>query len=368
MVCPSSPDIDLAEWGLQLFAPLEGQRFPLNGFLELTERCNLSCVHCYINQPANSQAVRAAELSTQQVKSILDQMAKAGVLFLTMTGGEILLRSDFTEIYQYARRLGILVSLFTNATLITPQLADMFVDWRPSAIEITLYGATQETYERITQIPGSFARSMRGIQMLLDRGLPVTLKSMILKENLHELDALRTLVEDFGVAFRYDGMIWPRLDGSKKPLEHQISLEQMLSIDKKDPERVKEWRKLYHLYEGKLMRAEYVYSCGAGLHSFHIDSYGKMYICTMSRRYAFDILQIGFEKAWEQLGELRKLKRSKETPCQVCTIGALCSQCPGWSNLFYGDDETPVEFVCQLAHIRNKDLLYNTIKVGNEED
>ena len=125
MDCSVLPELDLADWGSEIQKQLKGRRFPLTGMFELTDRCNLNCVHCYINQPAGNQVARSKELTTNQVKNILDQVAAAGCLFLTFTGGEVLLRPDFPEIYLHAKQLGILVSIFTNGTLFSQRVIDL---------------------------------------------------------------------------------------------------------------------------------------------------------------------------------------------------------------------------------------------------
>ena len=279
-------------------------------------------------------------------------MADAGCLFLLLTGGEVLLRPDFAEIYRRARGRGMLVSLFTNATLLTPAIADLLAYSRPQSIEITLYGATQQTYEAVTQVPGSYARCRRGIELLLERGLPLTLKSVLLTTNRHELAEMQTLAEEVGVKFRYDGTLWPRLDGGERPYDHRLSLEEMLALDREDPERRRQWEETAALFGGQLVRAEYVYSCGAGLQTFHVDSAGRMSICTMSRHPSYDLRQMRFEEAWEALGTLRQQRRRLDTACRTCTAGGLCTQCPGWSQAVHGDDETPVAFVCELGRLR----------------
>jgi len=361
MDCSSCPELDLGEWGEMLLAPLEGRRYPLGGTLELTERCNLTCVHCYINQPAGNPAARSRELATAEVRGIVDQMADAGCLFLLLTGGEILLRSDFEEIYRHARGRGMLVSLFTNATLLTPAIADLLAYSRPHSIEVTLYGATPETYEAVTQIRGSYARCRRGIDLLLERGLPLTLKSVLLTTNRHELAAMQALAGELDVKFRYDGTLWPRLDGGEQPYAYRLSLEEVLALDREDTERRQQWTKTAELFSGQLVRTEYVYSCGAGFRTFHIDSAGRMSICTMARRPSYDLLQMRFEDAWEAIGALRQQKRRLDTICRTCTAGGLCTQCPGWSQAVHGDDETPVEYVCKLGRLRAAEFQRSTL-------
>lgn len=346
------PEIDLGEWGEHLVTQLRGRRYPLGATFDLTERCNLACVHCYINQPAGSQVARSRELTTAQVKGILDQMVDAGCLFLCLTGGEPLLRRDFVEIYRYARQRGILVTVFTNGTLVTPQVAEVLAESQPQAVDITLYGATPSTFEAVTQVPGSYARCRRGIELLVSRGLRVTLKSVLLTTNRHELSEMQAFANGLGLKFRYDGLLWPRLDGGEQPYEYRLSVQDLGTLDLEDAERQAAWDKMDDALRGQFVRSTYVYNCGAGIRSFHIDSAGKMSICTMSRRVTYDLLQIPFQEAWERLGDLRKLKRQLDTACPTCTVGALCTQCPGWSQVVHGDDETPVEFVCELGRLR----------------
>jgi radical SAM protein with 4Fe4S-binding SPASM domain len=350
--CPNFPELTFDDWGEELVAPLEGRRYPLSGAFELTERCNLACVHCFINQPAASRQAAVRELTLPQVRNVLDQAAGAGCLFLLLTGGEVMLRPDFPEIYRHARQRGIIATLFTNGTLLTPRIADLLADSRPFSIEITLYGASAEAYERVTQVPGSYARCRRGIELLLDRGLPLTLKSVLLTANRHELPAMRALAEQLGVSFRYDSTLWPRLDGGQQPFEYRLSLQEIIALDREDPERQREWDKTAESCRGRPVRNEYIYSCGAAFRAFQITAAGRLCACTMVRRPAYDLLQGSFQEGWEALSALRSHTRQVDTPCRACTVGSLCTQCPGWSQAVHGDDETPVQFVCELGRLR----------------
>ncbi len=349
-------EVSLAEWGKQLLAPLNGGRYPLGGMVELTERCNLSCVHCYINQPARSQRARQSELSTRDVLALLDDMATAGTLFVAFSGGEVLLRRDFAEIYRGACARGMLVTVMTNATLVTPQIANLLADRPPRMVEVTLYGATTQTYDRVTRTPGSFARCQRGVAMLHERGVPLELKAVLLTINRHELPNLQAWAAKLGTSLRYDGLLWPRLDGGTQPYAYQLPAQELLALDCDDLARSSEWSRLIAWGADREVRTEYVYNCGAGLQTYHIDCAGRMCICTMSRRPSFDLKSMGFAEAWERLGELRCLKRRLDTPCVTCRAGIMCAQCPGWSQAVHGDDETPVDFVCALARLRAERL------------
>ncbi|MDF1521017.1 MAG: radical SAM protein [Brevefilum sp.] len=371
MTCPNIPEIDLGDLGAAIHAQMKGRRYPLSGMMELTDRCDLNCVHCYINQPAGSIQSRSKELSTDQIKDILRQAVEAGTLFMTFTGGEVFLRQDFQEIYTYARRLGLLVTIFTNATLITPRIADLLDEIRPQMVEITLYGATKETYERVTRIPGSYDRCLNGINLLREKGIKFSLKTMLLNSNKHELAQMQAMAEEFGVSLRYDGTLWPRMDRGLAPFKQQIPVEEMITMDFEDPERREEWIRLARDFSGFTGREKYVFSCNGGVQSYHIDSAGNMCFCTMVREPAYSLGEMSFMEAWRKIGELRKLERQLSTPCQTCTLGALCTQCPGWSQAIHGDNESPVEFNCAMAHERKKQvdqfLRYNVLIEENEE-
>src|SRR3954468_8734008 len=168
-------------------------RLPLNGTIEVTRRCPLTCLHCYNNLAMDDAEARARELPFDEHRRLLDDLADAGCLWLLYTGGEIFARRDFLDIYAYAKRKGFLITLFTNGTLITEKIADFLADMRPFTIEITLYGGTKETYEKLTGIPGSYDRCMRGIDLLLERKLPLKLKTVALSINKHEIPLMRQM-------------------------------------------------------------------------------------------------------------------------------------------------------------------------------
>lgn len=365
--CVGCPEITLSELGEELLAQLQGRRYPLGGSLELTERCNLRCVHCYINQPAGSAEAAAREMTLPQVQTVLDKVAGAGCLFLLVTGGEPLLRPDFAEIWRYAKQKGLVLTLFTNGTLLTPRMADFLAEYRPHVIEITLYGATQGTYERVTGVPGSYARCMRAIDLLLERGLRLDLKSVLLRSNRHELEAMRVFAEGLGALFRFDGVLWPRLDGGQAALAERLPPEEVVALDREYPERQWEYKDLIARTGPGQVRGERVYACGAGQRSFHLDCAGQLSVCMMTRRPAYDLLRGSFQEGWEKVlgAELSKV-RTLESPCPTCTVGVLCTQCPGWSQAVHGDDETPVDYVCKMGQLRAAQIASTPIKLDRD--
>jgi radical SAM protein with 4Fe4S-binding SPASM domain len=280
-----------------------------------------------------------------------------GCFWLLYTGGEIFARKDFLEIYTYAKKKGFLITLFTNGTIINEQIADYLVEWPPFAIEITLYGRTRETYEALTAVPGSYDRCLRGIKLLKERGLPLKLKTVATSVNKHEVLSMRQFAEEeLGVHFNCDGQINPRIDCSQSPLAVRLSAEELVALDMSSPKDMSEYRRLARRdleNPPNLSTIDTVYSCGGGMTSFAINAYGEMSICTISQQEKFDVRQPGLNGLWEGvLQHLRARKRTRITKCVECRIQTMCGMCPANGELENGDRESPVEFLCHVAHLR----------------
>jgi radical SAM protein with 4Fe4S-binding SPASM domain len=358
------------DFSLGLHHRVVGQRIPISGAIEVTSRCPLNCAHCYNNLPMNDQEARGRELTYEEHYRILDEITEAGCLWLLYTGGEIFARNDFLDIYTYAKRKGLLITLFTNGVLVDERIADYLAKWLPFSIEMTIYGCTRETYERITRAPGSYRRCMQAIQLLKERGLPLKLKTMALTINKHEIwEMKRFIEEDLGLEFKFDPMINPRIDHSQSPLAFRMTPEEIVELDLQDPKRMAEWRKFGEKFNGPVHSPEHrdeLYHCGAGVHSFTIDPYGMLGVCVLSRGDAFDLRTGRFREGWESfLFNLRQKKITKYTKCVDCEIKAMCGMCPANGELENQDPEAPIDFFCQVAHLRAKALGFS-IKLHGE--
>lgn len=336
-----------------------GERYPIQGSIELTERCNNSCVHCYINKPANDRDECQSELSCDEWCRIIDQIVDAGCLYLLLTGGEIFLRPDFLDIYTYAKRKGLLITLFTNGTLLTPRIADYLAEWVPYEIEITLYGMSREVYEHVTGVPGSYERCISGINLLLDRGLPLALKTMVLQSNKHELQAMKSYAEDLGLSFRYDMIINKGFADKKgQPAKQRISPDEVVQFELADQKRIDAWQ--VAIKREVVIDNDQLYNCGGGVSHFHINAQGKLNICMMSRQPNYDLRQGTFQDGWHQrVPKIIEQKRTVDTECQQCSLQPICNQCPVQSEIEFGDSETRVEYICSITKAQSEALKLN---------
>lgn len=345
--------LDYASWTMRLKRQVGDRRVPLGGTLELTHRCNNRCRHCFNNLRSDDAPALGRELSTREVARILDEAAVLGCVWVLLTGGEILLRPDFADIYDHARGLGLLVTLFTNGTLISPALADHLDRHRPFSVEVTLYGATRETCERVTANPGAYDACLRGIHLLRERGLPLKLKSTVSTLNRHEIAAMRRLAEDeLGLPFRFDALLNPRCDGRPGPLGLRLTAEEVVALDLADPARAEALREFAACTQPTGSGAA-LYPCGGAAHSFAVDPYGRLRACAISPGEGFDLRAASFREGWELfLARLRAQKLATDATCRSCALRALCGMCPANGELECGDARRPVDFLCRVAHLR----------------
>lgn len=352
MDCPHIPELGNGEFSERWRQSVASPRVPVSGSLELSFRCNLRCAHCYVLH-REREVPSQRELSRAEVSDILNQAVDEGCQRLVLTGGEPLLRSDFLGICSDAKKKGLLVTLFTNGTLITPSIADYLAAWRPFVVEITLYGRTQATYERITGVPGSHRRCLRGIELLLERGVPLKLKTMLLTLNRHELSQMRAYANRLGVDFRFDGMVNPTLAGSRSPLGFRVLPEDIVLSELADVNLRMRWAADYKRFYGVSRDSVFLYECGAGLSSFHVDPYGRLSLCPVARTPDYDLRSGSFAESWRAfLPELRLQPANDPYECRQCDMRLLCAQCPALARLENGKPEQRIEFLCRLAHLR----------------
>ena len=350
--CLGIPQQGYAEFSELLHRKVGTQHIPISGSMEVTMRCNLRCQHCYI-PPERRLSCKAHELSLAEIQRILDELTDAGCLWLLLTGGEPLLRRDFLNIYRYARNKGLILTLFTNGTLVTERIADYLAEWRPFNIEITLYGATQETYERVTGIPGSYARCRRGIDLLMERKLPLKLKTMVMTLNHHELDQMKAFASSLGVQFRFDPIVHPALNGSTRPTFLRLTPDEVVQVEKSDPERSYHWPKSIQKNLKYKSENRNLFLCSAGRNSFHIDAEGHLSMCISSRNPSYNLRSGSFNHGWDLImPQITSRQYSDRFSCAGCILRLICAQCPAISATENQDAEVPVEYLCEITKLR----------------
>jgi radical SAM protein with 4Fe4S-binding SPASM domain len=344
------------------------KRIPFSFELEVTARCSNNCRHCYINLPAGDRAAEGKELSFEELKEIIDEAVSLGALWCLITGGEPLLRDDFSAVYLHMKKRGLLVSVFTNATLITQEHVSLFQKYPPRELEVTVYGVTPETYERVSRRAGSYAAFRRGLALLIESGVKVRLKAMALRSNLREIEEIsrfcRERTKDY---FRLDPLLHLRYDRDQERNEEiqseRLSPEEIVALEASDPERFEALQKSCErliLSDSLAPDCNHLFHCGAGNDNFNISYDGLFRLCASLWHpdCVYDLKKGNLKEAWQtfipQVREMKSKRREFLDECLGCSIVNLCMWCPAYAHLETGAMDSPVDYFCRVAHARTE--------------
>jgi radical SAM protein with 4Fe4S-binding SPASM domain len=351
------------------FDPLHG-RSPLLGEIdiELTERCNNRCIHCYINRPEHDREAEAREMETEFVIDVLRQAADLGCLEVRFTGGEPLLRRDFAEIYVAARRLGMKVVLFTNGRLITPEVAGLLARMPPGRmVEVSVYGMQPGSYDAGAGVRGAFREFQRGVDLLLEHEIPFVVKLALLPQNRGETARFREwaaaipsmtgrpgYIANFDLRARRDDP-----DKNRRIRGLRLTPEETVAIATGDPD----YRANMHEFCTRFLGppGDRLFTCGAG-RGVSVDSYGFAQMClslrhpdTVEDLRKASLRQVLLE-AFPRYRERRATDQEYLRRCAVCFLKGLCEQCPARSWMEHGTLDTPVQYCCDVAHAHAREL------------
>ena len=344
-----------------LIARTTRRRVPISVHFDLTYRCNERCVHCYLDHDDHG------ELTTSECIGVLEEVAEAGALFLTFSGGEIFLRSDFFEILAAARRLHFDISLKSNALLITPERAARLRELGVRRIQISVYSADPAIHDAITKVPGSLSRTIAAIPRLVEQGLKVKLACPLMQQNLLAYRGVMDLAENLGVPYVLDLTITPMMDGSHGPLAHRVASSDLLPV-LQDP-ALNPCRSTQSIERGAdpvTTLGSAVSSglessacddipCSAGHNSCYISPYGDVLPCVQLPKPAGNLRRQRFTEIWYRspaLEEVRSVRDTQLPICSRCAIRKYCERCPGLALWEGGDLLGAYERACELAEQR----------------
>jgi radical SAM protein with 4Fe4S-binding SPASM domain len=312
---------------------------PLQVSMELTHRCNLACKHCYID------IHESEELSLVEIKSIIDQLADAGSLYLMFTGGEPLMRKDFFDIAFYARKKGFLILLMTNGTLITPEIAEKIQLLEPVSVGMSLHGAQPETHDSITGKKGSFASTINAIRMLRNLKIPVSLQTLLMDTNVHEAADMKLLAQELGAYLKIGHQLVPARSGSPGPLRYAVSAGD-----------------IHNVYESGLLDVDTTVCetggiCKAGKGSCSISPGGDVFPCLLLPMKLGNLRENRFDEIWRlkpssELIQLRSITMEDFPDCKICELTKYCNKCIG---VFYSETgklTEPAPSTCRTAALK----------------
>ena len=317
--------LEMGARALQLGIPLSVQ-------IDLTFRCNERCIHCYLDHEDHG------EMSTAEIKDLLDQLAAAGVFFLNLSGGEIFMRKDLFEIIEHARKLQFAVKLKTNAVMIRAAKAKRIAELSVESVQISLYSHKPEVHDEITKLPGSFKRTMEGARLLKAEGVKVTFANVLMTNNADDYPGVQALAAELDIGYSVDATITPMMDGDRSILELNVDADRLKNIFH-DPTLLGGTAETFcALPTGPVQEADAFSTlpCSAGHTACYVSPYGEVYPCVQFPYLVGNIREQRFIDIWKnspQLQEVRAITLGDVQGCSSCVHGGSCSRCPGLAYL-----------------------------------
>jgi len=334
-------------FNLKLYAEALREGFCPNITFEITKKCNLRCIHCYQVEKT------LPELKYNEICKILKQFKKFGALYLIFTGGEPFLRKDFLPIYLYAYRLGFIITIMNNATLIDENIVRVLKRHPPYSVEVSIYGYRKETHEKITKVKGSYRKTFNGVNILLKGGIKVLIKTVVMKFNKDEIFELRKLVENMGARYMYDVGLLPKLNFDKKNLKYRIFPEEAVKLELEDKDRVRKIRKMWDSFSSKGIDRKKIFNCGAGYLDLYMDSYGILRICSFLVNEGINLKRYNIKEAFKlYIKPRRETDRKENSICEECDYYPICLNCPARALLEEGNEEGISKYFCKLTKLR----------------
>ena len=298
---------------------------PLSVHLDLTYRCNERCVHCYLDHDDHG------EMTTAEITDVLTQLAHAGVFFLSLSGGEVLLRRDFFKIVEHARKLLFNVKIKTNATMIGEKEAARLRELGVEQIQISVYSHRAAVHDTITKLPGSLDRTIRAIRFLKSQGLKISISNVLMAGNFADQQGVVGLAKELGVAYAVDPTITPKMDGDTSILALRIASSELKEIFQNQElvGNVEEFCAPPPPPGEDVMNG---FPCSAGHTACYISPYGDVFPCVQFPLPSGNVRRQKFLDIWRhspQLNEVRSIRARDLPTCSTCSHVGTCTRCPG---------------------------------------
>lgn len=326
---------------------------PLAGTFELTPRCNFSCRMCYVHENVNP----SRELTGDEWIDLGQQAKNAGMLYLLLTGGEPFLRKDFPRIYRELRRMGLVVSINTNGSLLTDELLETLVRDQPSRINVSLYGGSGQTYRRLCRAD-AYEKVTQNILRMVGAGLQVKLNLAVTPDNAPDIPLIYDFAKSHQIPIQSTTYMYPpvrvnggcfgeapaRFDAEEAARQMLLCREQILTPAQLAASAGAPPEDACGAEVGSPM------SCRAGRSTFWITWNGKMMPCgTFPTDPDNDVRELGFDKAWQQVRQKTARVRMPGA-CSGCALRKSCPACAAACLAETGSTSIKPEYICRYTH------------------
>ena len=321
---------------------------PLSAHIDVTYRCNERCVHCYLDHEDHG------EMTTAEIKHLLDEMAAAGVFILTLSGGEIFLRKDFFEILEYARlERQFCVKLKTNAIMIHEREAARIRDIGVESVQISIYSHRPEVHDAITLVPGSLRRSLDAARFLKSQGLRIIFANVLMVHNLQDYQGVRSLAAEMGIECTLDPTITPMMDGDRSVLKLGVRQDTLREVFR-DQALIGDVDEFCAIAAPGDENALAALPCSASHTTCYVSPYGDVFPCVQFPLPTGNVRTQPFLDIWrysDRMNEVRSIRLKDLTTCSSCSHVSGCSRCPGVA-FMEGNMRGPSSLDCEKSFAR----------------
>ena len=336
---------------------------PMSVHFDVTYRCNERCVHCYLDHDDHG------ELTTAEIKRVLDELADAGTFFLTLSGGEVLMRRDFFELLVYARLLLFSVRIKTNAVMIREAEARRMVELGVDQVQVSIYSHRPGVHDAITKLPGSLRRSVEAIRFLTAHGLKVVIANVLMTSNMRDHAGVQALARDLGVQYTLDPTITPKMDGDTSILNLRIPGSELGAVfhNRNLVGDVEQFCAPPPPPDEDVMEG---YPCSAGHTLAYISPYGDVFPCVQFPLPSGNLRRQKFIDIWNHSSELNEVRsiHAKDLPvCSTCSHVGTCTRCPGLAYM-EGNMRGPSTADCEKSFHRTGILSANMLRKNKDKE
>ncbi len=333
---------------------------PVTGTIELLPLCNMNCRMCYVRLSRTEMDSQGRMLTCEEWLSIVKAACEEGLLFLTLTGGEVLLYPELKRLYAEISRMGVILEINTNGTLLNEEWANFFFENGVQRIYITLYGKDNATYASLCGNPDGFTQVMRAAGLLKERGIPFLFNCSLTPDNIDQLPELYQIAESFGVPLSPASYMFPGLRrGITTQEQYRLSAKQAAEArvygfqPAITPEGAREM--LARLNKPSRLKGVLGFPCHVGRSDFSLNWKGDLLPCLSFQEPRISLLEHSFRECWNYMVDAcEKMPQCQE--CVICDLQNLCQICPDRCLSETGSPAGRPEYICRMTEYMVREL------------
>lgn len=353
----------MADIASLLYANASEKGIPLGGTFELTPLCNMNCKMCYIRMTKEQMAQKGRERTADEWLTLARRAKECGMLFLLLTGGEPFLYKDFWYLYDELKKLGLIISINSNATMLQGEVLERLIKNPPFRVNVTVYGGCDETYADLCRCSDGFTRATEAVRRLKEAGVNVKINCSITPLNCKDLDDCFNFAKQMQTPCQIGSYMFPPMRRDDKYTERFTAEDAgfyQAKIDKMrySPDELK--RSIDDIVrcerDGSTLDIPKKFRCRAGRSAFWVTWKGDMMPCGMMEKFVEHPFEDDFAECWQRINAAIK-EQTVLTKCSTCPDRDICKVCPAMALSETGTFNEKPEYICKMNEAWKREML-----------